>query len=215
MAILRNMKTLSFSGKLGDIVGCSGSKRSYIRSLPKKKQQEFSALQLASQKKMAMATSILSPLRQLLEQSITRLDKRCSSGYGTAISQLLQHGFKGEFPNLEINYAQLMISTGSLSRTRASLLLENDQQVYITWDNDLPANDPGHSDLAALLIYSESKNEFSLKKGKTLRSEGQLNVWLPDNFRNQRLHYYLFFHTKDFKKASATHYLGFTSTNQH
>ncbi len=200
-----------FSGRIGDIVGCNGSKRSYIRSAPRKKQQEFSLLQLASHRKMAMASALLSPIRSLLEESITRKSKTFSSGYGAAMSQLLKNGFKGQYPDLEINYPELMFSSGSLARTRTAMQLLENFTVRVEWDIELDYNPEGAAEEVAVLIYSPDKNEYAIERNIGERIDRVANFYIPEAFRNQKLHYYFFFHDRAFKKASATHYLGFTS----
>ncbi|WP_207531799.1 DUF6266 family protein [Desertivirga arenae] len=211
MAVIRNLKNMSFSGRIGDIIGCVGSKRKYIRSVPRKKtQQEFSALQLASHRKLAMASALISPIRSLLEKTMTRRSKTHSTGYGAAISHLLQSGFKGEYPDLEINYAQLMVSSGNLARTRATLELHEQSNILLKWDLDCTSID-AIKEQAALLIYNQDRNEYAMKWNIANRLTTQATVPLPEHFKNQRLHYYFFFHNSEFKKASATHYLGFTS----
>lgn len=198
---------MSFSGKLGEIVGCRGPKGHYIRSAAKPSKRAPSPLQLIIQKKMALAAGLLSPARKILDETFTRKEKRYSSGYGAAMSHLLQTGFTGEFPDLIIDYSKVLLSSGNLPRTRPEITALANLSLLLKWEPSDHRDFNGWN-TAALIIYSQDRNDYVLLRSQAQRRDGLATVKIPESFLNQTLHFYFFFEDIYSKKASCSQYLG-------
>lgn len=181
MAKLRNGINGEITGKVGSVIGSHWRGISYIRSVSNKKKRVSSPAQLQQQARFSLLASFLHIFKSLLSISFSKYTMRMT-GSNEALSFNLLHGIKGNYPNLELNYPEILLSCGSLKGAHNAMAKAGEAgAVDFSWVNveeDFPANG---SDCVILVIYNPStKLGFQTLQG-ALRESGTASITIDDN----------------------------------
>jgi hypothetical protein len=159
--------------------------------------------QQAQRLKFGMIANALSPLRNII--AIGFGDKR---GYYQAASLALRNAIEGTYPAFSVNYAKVLISSGSLPQSPAvSISAPGNMNVTVVWDKTVwSAGAPGDPVYVAFLNPVTQMVVFAEAQGK--RDDGTLTILLPGPWLGATLHAWLFFTSADRKVSSVSQYIG-------
>lgn len=198
----------AYSGKVGNVVGSNWRNVDYVRSLPKSSKKPASQDQLAQRARFGLAVSFLSPIKDLLNLGYSDSTLTRSTGYNKALQHLLNNGIVGDYPDFELNYAAISISRGSLGNLMAVGWQEAaPREISLTWDPQTNRFNAFGDDSVILLLYNIDKMFFSILESST-RSDGNLNMELPDVYAGDRIVGWVFTGHRDGVKTSSSYYLG-------
>ena len=159
--------------------------------------------QQAQRLKFGMIANALRPLRAIITVGFG--DKR---GYYQAASLALRDAISGTYPDFSINYAKLVLSSGSLPPSPAtSISASGNMNVAVEWDKTVwstgDASDPVYvaflNPLTQMVIFAEAQAK---------RGDGAVTILLPAPWLGATLHAWLFFTSDDRKLSSVSQYLG-------
>ena len=172
MAKMKNGINGTFTGKVGNIIGCKWRGINYVRSLPRKTHKESSPAQLKQRAKFSMMTSFLKNFKNLLSYSFSTYAARMT-GNNEALSYNLRAGIKGEYPNFELDYPEILFSRGKLRSAQNAVAKAGEAgAVDFSWVNVQEQYPADESDYAMLIIYNPStKLGYQALQGSIRQSE--------------------------------------------
>src|SRR5262245_6324494 len=135
MARLKNGIMGGFSGKIGPVVGASWKGKHYIRSRPAPRTKPFSQAQLEHQAKFSLAADFLLSMRSVLAIGFPEKASQMS-GYNAALKQVFSRAITGQYPDLRIDYSQVLISDGDLFGTDGYSIRSEDEHIVLTWNDN-------------------------------------------------------------------------------
>lgn len=130
------------------------------------------------------------------------------SGYQAALSYLLLHSIEGEFPDICINYSSLRFSKGNLAIAKNAKLECGSDTVMVNWSYTQSLYKAFIDDEVNLLVFNQEKEMFLLSRNGPRRENGQTSMIIPKEFRQDTLHCYLFFISRNGRESSNSQYLG-------
>jgi hypothetical protein len=159
--------------------------------------------QQAQRLKFAMIANAMNPLRSII--TIGFGDKR---GYYQAVSLALRNAISGIYPDFSINYARIVLSSGSLPQSPlVSLSALTNMNVSVNWDITLISS--GTSNDVVYAVFLNPVNQtLVFSEAQAVRDDGTLTVILPAPWLGATIHSWLFFISADRKQSSVSQYLG-------
>jgi hypothetical protein len=195
MSIVENGILGSFSGRIGPVVGAKWKGKQTMRMRPNyPKNREFSEKQLAQQMKMKLISPFTKKLKNLLKYTFEA--GQGQHGKSQAIGYIMQSAIVGEYPNLSLDFSQVLISRGRIPKPVGySLTRENDQLIY-QWEDNSKTGSASAQDKAILVTYCPKLNMaiYTDEKGKRGDKMAILDV---DLFKDQKIHCWLAFVRKN------------------
>jgi len=189
-----------FSGKVGTVVGASWKRTMYMRSLPKNINNPQTLGQRTQRAKFALVINLLRPLTAVLRVGWKRYATH-QSAFNAATAHTLANAIVGTFPNLQIDYAKVMISKGSLTALETPAISSSGGNLTVSWDNNSGIGNAQATDKLLLAFINPAKNETIVRFNETERSEESFDLnlsrWVGD-----RIHVYIGFASEDGKEVS-------------
>src|SRR5690606_7384065 len=170
MARLSNL--LSFSGVLGDVVGCNGPSGFYIRSRPKRSGKAPSPKQQNARSRLATVMRFLKPLKEIVYMGFAQAhpSRSKTTAMNAAASHMLNYAVEGEYPDISINPAAVRLSRGALASLPDVAHEQVGSEVTVTWSPFLPKFSGNSDDIVMAICYN--LEERSVMVTKALRSDG-------------------------------------------
>jgi hypothetical protein len=196
-----------FSGKIGTVIGSSWKGIDYMRSLPKPSSKAASAAQLEQRVKFLFGVGFLQPISALVNLGFKYVASG-TTGFNVAISKLLKGAITGAYPNYEVDYANLIISEGSLAPVaNVSVTSPTAGKLTFSWANNSTASLAKPTDKAMLLVYNSDKNLYSFTTGGNDRSM-MSQVLDLDDYTDDVVHCWIAFISADGRLVSTSAYAG-------
>lgn len=198
----------AYSGKVGNVVGSNWRNVDYVRSLARVTSKKASPDQLAQRAKFAMAVAFLSPIKDLLNLGYSDQLLGKSTGYNKALQQALSYAVIGEHPDLELDYAAIVVARGSLSNLMGVYWEETDaREIRVSWYPQTNKFNAYEDDSVIFLIYNKEKTFFSIVESG-VRADGSLELTLPEVYAGDHIVGWVFTGHRDGVKTSTSTYLG-------
>jgi hypothetical protein len=125
-----------------------------------------------------------------------------------AKSYQLLHGLKGEYPNLEIDYPKVRVTSGTLEVVQNPTIVLEGSALNFSWENDKIRDNNFEDDQLMILVY------YPDRKTGSRRYTGAKRGALKDTIKayklkpGERLEAYLSFRSDDRKSISNSVYVG-------
>ncbi len=200
----------NFSGKVGTVIGSHWKGIDYMRSLPRKSGKAPTETQMRQHLKFALAVHFNKPISALVNIGFGNLAKQRVSGYNLAVQHTMKHAITGSFPDYEIDYAKLVISSGSLAPvTDAVASSSAPKNLTISWEDNTGGEHHAYEDDKLMfLVYNPAKARYIfLIEGATRSSKSQ-DVTVPLNFSGDEVEVYAAFISRDREMVSDSTYVG-------
>lgn len=189
MGIVKKSVLDAPSGKVGPVIYYSAYGKNYVRSMPERYKDKKSPAQLAQRKKMQLITNFMNRFPKLFAKTFT-LEAQGRSAYHAAKSYNMKHGFTGNYPEIHLNKAQLLISQGEIPCPKNVALRKNHSAIELTWDNSCTENNDLKTDMLLLAISQDqwstyeftntqrSAGGFSWPANGALSLDKEIDLWL-------------------------------------
>ncbi|MDQ7949497.1 MAG: DUF6266 family protein [Pedobacter sp.] len=151
----------SISGKVGEGVGSKWRGIKYLRSLPEKSSKAASTKQLEVQAKLALSAEMLSPIKNVLNLGFGDKNLSGKSGYNVAVKNFHANCILGNYPNLTVDYARMLLSKGALEPLRAPTIGYNGK-LQLSWISVLNKQSAFFDDEVLAVVYNQSKGLYLL-----------------------------------------------------
>ncbi len=197
-----------FSGRIGKLIGYNYKGRQAFRITPKKSTKPPTVAQQAQRFRFALAVHFLSPLKSIISKGYgnnrgkTSQTNQCN-GYHT------KHAIKGEFPDLEIDYSKVVLTTGRLCRVAdVEMLSKRTSCIDFSWTNYIQPYMYSETDQAILVAYNPSQQRHQFIRTNSTRADQCATLEVPLAFSGHKVHCWMMFISPNGKEFSTSTYLG-------
>lgn len=205
MAIFKKGILGGFSGAVGPVIGSSWKKRHVLKSRPNRRKTILSDQHI----KLGMLSNLLSAFSSPIKIGFYK-KKNKDNAQNSAIQYNITRVFGGESPDFEIDYKKIVFSRGLREPAwSGTTIWDAKGQLRISWEIpetaklNLIANDQ-----AVVLIYNSSRKKRLEFQALAARKQLYLTIPIPEIYRNDTFHVWLFFISADGKMVSNSEYMG-------
>ncbi len=196
------------SGKVGNVVGGSWKGIDYLRIMPASVANPQTPAQMDQRSKFVKVLNFLQPLVGFLRVGY-KLYAIKMTQFNSAMSYILKNAVAGTYPNYTIDYPNVLVSRGTLTKAEGTALTSpQEAQVVVTWTDNSGTGDAKATDKTLLVVVSENKDESVYEIDGAIRSAGTLTFNLPSNYAGDEAYAYLWFVSEDGKSVANSVYLG-------
>lgn len=195
------------SGRLGPVVGATWKGISYLREVSDKKSLQRTPAQLANEGKFKFVNDWLIPFHPYLTIGFENLAIQ-RTAIAAALSANYNTVFSGVYPELQVAFDKLQISSGPLAP------LGNPQAVFsapdtidLTWEQNYK---PGvlYNDQVMLVLYAEELRMTDGFVGAVNRTVQQYSFKIIPELVGRSLHVYMSVTSLDRKNIADSIYIG-------
>jgi hypothetical protein len=161
--------------------------------------------QWKQQARFTMANKMANLMKELLNETFEK--KAGEIGKCQAISYILSSAIKGEYPNYEIDFTNMLVARGrALKAAGAEVSSLAADKLQFSWQDNSGSNFAAADDQAILVAYSEYWEHawFTMKGGKRSGCGGELNV---SGCSGKKVHVWISFRKRNGETADSV-YLG-------
>jgi Family of unknown function (DUF6266) len=192
------------SGSVGSVVGSSWRGISYLRSKGVRSKREPSPKQDIQRLKFKLAVQFVRPLAPLLEVTFASSQ---ATGVNNAMAYTLKRSLTGTYPDIVIDYAQVLIARGSLPNAESIAASLNGNMIDVAWTSNAGTGKAASNDKSMMAVYSPVKQNWVYVLNGPERSAGIAGIDVKDLTGD--LHIYLAFVSADEKDVSDSFYAGY------
>ena len=208
MGEIKNGILGGFSGKAGSVIGYIVRGKSYIRGLNRKKnKKKASPAQLASRARFKMIQEWRARHTSLFATTFkNHTHERSAQNAAHAFNA---HIVKGEYPNFQIDPAEIVISSGTLPELADLTMHFDDQlQLHFSWTM---GNKKGEHPRDVLTVFVQYEDEAKFQEATTtacIRADKKLIYKLQHPQRKSAAHIYVTVLSDDRERAANSKYMG-------
>lgn len=166
---------------------------------------------LLTQQKFYLASQYLKPLASVIKDGFAQCVRREKGKYlsarNLAMAHAIKYAVKGEYPELYVDPAFILLSDGSVQGINVEdITLENDA-LRLDFDGGeiTPLN---HDDELLLVAYDPIAGVAIRNEMLVTRSSSGLRLELPDYMRNVRLEVFVLVRDRNRNRYSRSQYVG-------
>lgn len=196
------------SGKVGNVIGGNWKGIDYIRIKPSSVANPRTEGQVNQRNKFSATLEYLQPNKEFLKIGYKSFATK-KTEFNAAMSYVLNNAVGGIAPNFTVDYANALLSRGSLSGAlNATTDLSTAGQVSFAWDDNSTEGNANATDKAMVLVYNPSKKESMYVLNGADRTVGLQDVTIPTTYAGDTVELFIAFVSEDGKQVSNSIYLG-------
>lgn len=198
-----------FTGSISNIVGYERLGTPCIRGKGDPQPQNFTDRQLAHQLRIRLASSFVNPSKDFINIGFSLSTTGGQTAHNVAMAHVIKNGTKGEFPDLELDFENLIVSDGVLAgAVHSQVQLLGQSALKFTWEYDKINDFRNRQDQVMLLAYSpETKRSFYTIGGATRSFKESILEVYPES-AEESFETYIAFVSEDRKYISKSSYTG-------
>lgn len=200
-----------FSGTVGTVVGGRWKGIDYIRSKSGSRRSASSPKQKVQQARFKLVNSFLQTMAELVK--IGFLDFAIGqTGRNHALSYNLENAVTGIYPNLALDFSQVLVTRGSKLPNVANptATAAGVGAVGFNWQDNSGSGKAGPNDKAILVVYCPALRKTEYTTAGPVRSAGSGSISIPE-FSGQQVHTWLSFIAENEKDVATSIYTGMLS----
>jgi len=204
-----------FKGRIGDIVcyvtksGKNVTQRVGVNNKPP------SALQLRNRLATKLSGEFFCRVKDFIETGFsTEAALMKDNAYNMAVKNNKNQMVTGVYPNLELNYSQILLSKGLLKPATDWKVIQTTMGLHFSWETNPKMPWPESIEQAMVLAYfPEEKRSECVLFGST-RSLGTAELEISPSLQGKYMETYLSFIASDRKQVANSVYTGSFNKNQ-
>jgi len=200
-----------FSGKVGNVIGGNWKGIDYMRVKPASVANPQTEGQVDQRSKFSTVLKFLQPMKDYVKIGFKGYANKMTQ-FNSAMSYNLKNAITGSYPNFTIDYANALISRGSLAGVlNGAIQSASAGSVAFSWDDNSSDGNALATDKSMLLIYNKDKDEAIFITDGATRSSGSQTLTVPDNYSGDLLQCFISFISEDGVSIANSKYIGFTN----
>lgn len=208
MATYKNGVPGNFSGKLGNLVFYSLKGKPVVRSRSKITKPP-SEKQLANQMGLRVANAFLKPMMEFIQLGFAAMAEGTGkSAYNLALGYNKKQAIGGVYPDLEMDYAQVLVSQGEMEGAYNPGVELTSGGLEFSWNCPRGLPWPRETDQVMLLAYFPGLGKAVYKLVGPGRSAAAATLAIPANLLEAYMEVYISFVAQNRKELSDSTYLG-------
>ncbi|NCC85884.1 MAG: hypothetical protein EOM03_17470 [Clostridia bacterium] len=196
-----------FSGKVGNIVGASWRGIDYIRSMPASVHNPRTEAQVSQRNKFSLVGKMLKTIVPIIRVGFAGSVGTGKSAFSVAMSYNVKNAVIGLFPDFEIDFDAVKISSGELYGAGNAEATSAAGSITFDWDTDL-LNNAAATDKVILLAFNAVSGEASYDMNAATRADGSGSLAVPPTWDGELVDTYLALTSADGKLVSNSVYAG-------
>lgn len=197
----------SLSGKVGSVVASRWRGIEYFRSKGAPMKKAFTPAQKEQQARFALVGRFMKAFGHLFGFSYETKSPRMT-GRNIAFSELIKNAVVGSFPNYEIDYSKVKISSGTLAEVENGSVSSNTTGVVsFSWVDNSGSIGASSADKAILAVYCPALDRAVVNTAGPNRNVGTGDL-IVSAFSNEEIHAWISFSSDDGKQIANSTYLG-------
>jgi hypothetical protein len=135
------------------------------------------------------------------------------NAYNRAVKNNKKQMIEGKYPNLLINYSQILLSVGELKPATAAKVSQTAEGLTFSWEITPKMPWPESIDQAMMLAYFPEENRSEYLLFGSDRASGTAELTLPPSLQGKYMETYLSFISSDRKQVANSVYTGSLNKN--
>ena len=181
-----------FTGKVGNLVGCTWKGIPYMRTRPANMTNPRTEKQQGQRSKFQVALNFLRTITPFLRIGYREFAER-QTAFNAAMSYVMKNALADSEQGLEIDYNKVLVSHGSLTQASDTTVSTEGSKALFTWKDNSGQGNAMATDAAMLLVYNQEKALAVYDTSAAMRSDGNAELELPKEWKNDTLIAYLGF----------------------
>ncbi|AZQ44099.1 DUF6266 family protein [Nonlabens ponticola] len=196
------------SGKVGNVVGGNWKGIDYIRIKPSSVANPRTEGQVNQRTKFTTTLSFLQANKAFIKVGYKSFANKRTE-FNAAMSYILNNAITGTAPNFMIDYANALISRGSLSGVlNGAVDITTVGEATFSWGDNSAEGNASITDKAMVLVYNPSKKESMYTLTGANRTVGSQTITLPNTYSGDNVELFMAFVSEDGSQVSNSIYLG-------
>lgn len=196
-----------FSGKVGNVVGASWRGIEYIRSLPAFVRNPRTDAQMTQRSRFALVGKMLKTIVPVIRVGFAGSAGKGKSSFSEAMSYNVLNAVIGIYPDFEINFPKLKVTTGALYGADNAATTSAAGSLNFVWDTDL-LNNAAATDRVILVAFNPTIGEAAYNIEAATRADGSGSLTVPPTWVGNLADCYLALSSEDGKLVSNSIYTG-------
>lgn len=165
------------------------------------------------QEEVRMRTDVLSPflkrMKEMIRIGFKNTPKPQDWNFFNMASSVNNPGaVKGEYPNLELNYAKVILSKGAIPPPRNPAVTLNGKYLEFRWEPDIAAEGAATRDQIMVIAFFPATKKTVFITSGARRTEGFERLKLPNFRKDTVIETYMAFNADDRTDVSDSVYTG-------
>lgn len=207
MGIIQNSKQIALSGRMGPTVYYTTKKGKQVFRAYVKPADPKTPKQMAQRARLSLANHGLAPLRDSIRQGYPHDDK----AYYKLVGKACREAITGTYPDFTLDYSKIDIASGPLSLPGNLRLSagEGFRSVTLRWDvqKGSALQTGNDNDKVYVVCLNTDFPEQRFTHARAIRADGQATVPLPEGWRPDSTHFWVYLASRDRKKNSGSVHL--------
>jgi len=196
------------SGQVGNVIGGTWKGIDYLRIKPSSVANPRTEGQMDQRSRFSTALQFLQPMLDFIKIGYKNYAIKMSA-FNSAMSNILKNAVTGAYPDFSIDYANALISRGSLAGVLNGAANSSVAgAIDFTWDDNSIESNAQATDKAMILAYNESKDKAVFVTAGAARSAGNQTLTVPDDFSGDSVECFIAFISADGLSVANSKYLG-------
>ncbi|MFV9552550.1 DUF6266 family protein [Algibacter sp. PT7-4] len=196
------------SGKVGNVIGGNWKGIDYLRIKPSSVANPRTEGQVNQRNKFTITLEYLQANKGFIKIGYKAFANK-KTEFNAAMSYVLNNAVGGVAPNFTVDYANALLSRGSLSGAlNATTDLATAGQVSFAWDDNSAEGNANLTDKSMVLVYNPSKKESMYILDGADRTVGSQVVTIPNTYAGDTVELFMAFVSADGTQVSNSVYLG-------
>lgn len=197
-----------FSGKVGNVIGGNWKGIDYMRVKPANVANPRTEGQVDQRSKFSTVLQFLQPMKDFVKVGYKNYAIKMTQ-FNSAMSYILKNAVTGSYPNFTIDYANALISRGSLAGVLNSAATSSVAgAIEFTWTDNSNEGNAKATDKALILVYNNTKGEAIFVTDGAARTAGAQTLTLPDDFSGNSVECFIAFTSADGLSIANSKYVG-------
>ena len=145
-----------FTGKVGNLVGCTWKGIPYMRTRPANMTNPRTEKQQGQRSKFQVALNFLRTITPFLRIGYREFAER-QTAFNAAMSYVMKNALADSEQGLVIDYNKVLVSHGSLTQASNATVSTEDSKALFTWEDNSEQGNAMTTDAAMLLVYNKEK----------------------------------------------------------
>lgn len=197
-----------FSGKIGNVVGAKWRGIDVMKIKPSNVRNPKTEGQVKQRSRFGLMIGFLKIQGEYINEGYRQFAKGMSP-MNAAMSYNIQNALTGTYPNIDIDYPNVMLSRGVLTPAiNGAATSSNAGVINLSWTDNSGSGSAKTNDQAMVVVFSPTLQESVIKLDGATRTDATLALTLPSAFEGETVKVYLAFKSSDGSKVSNSTYLG-------
>jgi len=197
-----------FSGKVGNVIGGNWKGIDYMRIKPANVANPQTEGQVDQRSKFSTVLQFLQPMKDFIKVGFKNYAIKMTQ-FNNAMSYNLKNAVIGSYPNYSIDYANALISRGSLAGVLNGAAASSvTGSVDFIWSDNSNVGNAQPTDKVMVLAYNKSKDVAIFITDGAVRTAEAQSLTVPNDFSGDSVECFIAFISEDGLSVANSKYVG-------